>query len=255
MIYTVKEIVQLILSAMDSDEVDNWNDTTESVQVANLLKSVYYDMAVELSLPSQDSFIEITASGDNTKPVLMTLPTTTMGVHWIEYNTKSDTDTQSDYKRLTYCDLDDFLEMQRGLANSGDSSLGQMSFTMNGETFEVLYRNDTHPTYYTHVNGTTLLFDSYDSTVDTTLQKSKTRVFAKIYPTFTLSNDFVPPLDPALFSLFINKAKVRAFNELKQQDNREAREETRHQKVVIQKRKHRVEQEPGIMKAPRYGKR
>ncbi len=42
--YTLLEIVQEILSDMDSDEVNSIDDTTESEQVATIVKSTYLSM-------------------------------------------------------------------------------------------------------------------------------------------------------------------------------------------------------------------
>jgi hypothetical protein len=41
---TLLEIVQSTLSSMDSDAVNNINDTIESTQVAEVAKEVYYEL-------------------------------------------------------------------------------------------------------------------------------------------------------------------------------------------------------------------
>lgn len=253
--YTLLEMVQLILSSMDSDEVNNWDDTVESVQVANLLKSVYYDMATELNLPEADSLVELNASGLSTRPVLMTVPTNVYKLKWVKYDNKLATDTNKNYQDVCYLPFEEFFKRQLGLREQG-STTGEMSFTMNsGETFDILYANDRMPTYYTDVDNTTLLFDAIDLAVDTTLQKSKTLCMASVYPSFSLSNSFIPSLDPTQFSYYINRAKVRAFSEIKQADNREALMETRNQKIVLQKRKFRTENEPRNKRPIGYGRK
>ena len=111
-----------------------------------------------------------------------------------------------------------------------------------------------HPEYFSTPDDYNLIFDSYYSTDDTTLQKSKTMCSGLLYPTFTLSDSFTPDLNPQQFSLLINRAKERAFIELKQMENRDASKEARRQKIVTQWDKNRIEREVAILRAPRYGR-
>lgn len=252
--YTLLEIVQLILSSMDSDEVNDINDTVESTQVATLLKSVFYDCAVDLGLPEHEALFELNASGDNAKPTLMTVPSNVTKINWIKYNNKLTTETYSNYLPLTYIHFDQFLDEQQSLREM-TSDVGSMTFSSNGESFEVLYASDKMPEKYTTFNDRTILFDSYLATEDTTLQKSKTMCSGVLYPTFTLSNTFTPDLDPTQFSYFINRAKVRAFAELKQSANQEAASETRRQKIVVQKRKRTTPNRPELERRPHYGRK
>lgn len=48
---TLLEMVQLILSSIDGEEVNSIDDTVEANQVALIVKSVYYDMLSDISLP------------------------------------------------------------------------------------------------------------------------------------------------------------------------------------------------------------
>lgn len=255
--YTLLEMTQLILSAMDSDEVNSISDTVESNQVALLLKGVYYDIATHLGVPEHESLIELTASGSTAKPVLMSVPSTVVRIDSISYNTEgSDSDTIDlpYWKELKYLPLNRFIEHTRTL-RSDDTTISSMQVTSNGDTFEFIYRNDTPPTYYTSFDDTQLIFDSFDSSVDSTLQKSKTLCYGAKYPTFTMDDSFVPVLDPTQFSYYINKAKVRAFAELKQQNNVEASREAREQKIIIQKRQRRTPDLTPFEKRPMYGRK
>lgn len=251
--YTLLELTQAILSAMDSDEVNSISDTVESDQVAHLIKGVYYDLATDLGLPEHETLFELTASGDNAKPTLMTLPSTVYRINWVKYNNKLTADTYSHYKDVTYIPFKQFLEMQNSLTGVS-TGVGSMTFTNNSESFEIMYRSDRFPLYYTTPDDYTLLFDSYNSDEDTTLQKSKTMVSGMVYPTFSLTDSYTPDLNPQQFSLLLNTAKARAFYELKQVDNPDARREARRQKVINQYVKRRNEKVKEIFKAPRYGR-
>lgn len=252
--YTLKEAVDVILSSIDGDEVNDINDTVESAQVALLLKSCYYDLATELNLSEHEGTFELTASGDNTKPTLMTVPSNVVRLDWVKYDNILSTETYPNYQPVEYIPFGQFLEQQQSLRNE-TSNVGSMTFTHNGETFEVQYKNNKMPEYFTTVDDNTLLFDSYDSDEDTTLQNTKSMGFGWLYPTFTLSNTFTPDLDPSQFAYWVNKAKFRAFQELKQQSNPEAGREARNQKIITQKHERKVAQLTGLERTKRFGKR
>lgn len=252
--YTLLEIVQLILSAMDSDEVSDISDTVESYQIALIAKSVFYDLATTLQLPEHTGLFQLTASGDNNLPCLMTIPSTVCNIETISYNVEESGDTYPNWRELQYVPLDDFVRMQNALRNV-TSDIAEMAVPSNSQTFGILCWTDRHPTYFTSFNDTTLLFDAHKTTLDTTLQASKTQCYGSLYPTFTLSNAFAPTLDPTQFSYYINKVKTRAFYELKQQENSESAAEARRQKITIQQRKRRAPDSTPLELSPRYGRK
>lgn len=257
--YTLFEMTDRILSAMESDEVNSINDTVESVAVSKLIQRTYYDMAVDLQLPEHDTTFQLDASGDSSKPCLMTVPTNVIKIHWIKYDNQETGDTYSDYQYVRWKPYDEFLESM-GALRERTSGVGSQDLTLNSEgateTFEFLYETDRHPDVYTTSDDYNLIFDAYDSTEDTTLQKSKTLCYGRVYPTFTLDDSFAPDLDPTQFSYFLNRCIARAFAELKQSDNADARGEARVQKIRVQKQKRRVEQVPEVERhLARYGRK
>lgn len=252
---TVLDIVQTILSAMDSDNVNSINDTVESYQVAVLLKNLYYDIAVDLNLPNNMKYFELNSSTDINKPVLMTLPENVMSLSTVQYNNKLTTETTPNYKNCTFLPLEVLMERQQAYRESDDNDIGVMEFTSNGETLEIIYKNDKMPEFYSILSGNTVVFDSFDSSEDTTLQKSKTLCYGSTYPAFVLSDTYIPEMDPSIFPFYINRAKVRAFSEIKQVTNAEAAGEARRQKIVVQKRKTRTSGLTPLEQSPRrYGK-
>ena len=252
--YTNLEAAQRILSAMESDEVNSVNDTVESYQVLLILKSTFYDMATELGLERHDSLFELNASLDADKPTLMHIPSNVARWDWIEYDNKEADETYSNYRRVEFLALDRFLEMQNDLRGM-DADVGEMVFQSNGENFNVMYRTDKFPQYFTSYDDSGILFDSYDSSIDTTIQKSKTRCSGSVYPVFEMTDTFTPPLQPTQFSYYINRATSRAFAELKQTNNPDSIREARTQKIHLQKNRRLTPDQPEVMKVARYGRK
>jgi len=229
-------MVQEIASDMDSDEVNSIDDTVESMQIATIIRSTFYDLSIELQLPEHEGLFELNASIDITKPTLMTIPDTVSLVRNVKYNNQGADDTYSRYEDVTFMNFEDFMEHQRGLIGQ-TSNVGEMAYQQNSETFEIMYQSDKMPQWFTTMDDHTFIFDSYDSSLDSTLQKSKTMCMGIILPTFNMVDTFTPDLDPTQFSLLKNKARVRAFFQLKQMQHPEAAKEVRKQQIQTQKNK------------------
>jgi hypothetical protein len=86
---TVLDIVQNILSAMDSDEVNSISDTIESLQVAEEVKATYYDILAGLDEPHRQGSFQLLGLGDTTKPNYLKLPDTVRDVTEVYYNQRS----------------------------------------------------------------------------------------------------------------------------------------------------------------------
>lgn len=238
------EIVQHILSALESDEVNSISDTTEAGMVAELVRQVYYDIATDIGLPEREGVFKLTeldGAQDPERPVMFKVPDTVIRVSWIKYNHQDpDVDDNSNYVDVRYLPFKDFLEMQNGLANGSDENVAEMTFQNDDDDdFTVMYRTDQMPKWYTAL-GNTLIFDSLDTEIEDTLQVNNTVCGGIVYPEFEIADDFEPDLDPAEFSYFINKAKTRAFVEIKQTQNVDSAGEARRQRVLVQKKKRRI---------------
>jgi len=248
--YTLLEMVQNILSRLDSDEVDTIAETTESMQVARIIRNTYFNILTRSNLPEHKKLIQLTASGDNAKPVLMVRPDNVQKIDWIKYNIRTLTDTSDRYDYVTILPLSQFLEISDGLSTVG-LNIGTM--VLNGITFT--FTNNMKPSFCTVVDDVYIVFDSYDNTVDTTLQTSKTKCFAMTVPTFNLIDTTIPDLDDVQFPLLLNEATAVAFVDLKQQANPKAEQESRRQWVSLQRTKSLTKVPSAFDSLPHYGRR
>lgn len=213
---TVLELTQDILSSMDSDEVNSINDTVESQQVVTCIETAYNDMLTRGALSVHKTLFTLTASGDNAKPVLMTKPSNIANLAWLKYNAIKEGDADPQWIELRYMPLVDFICMVQSMLPS-ETTVASMTLTSaEGYSLTFNYRNDISPTYYTSYDDNTLIFDSYDSEVDTTLQSVKTLAFGAKNTEFSKTDSYVPDLQPQQFQLLFNEAKSLAWAELKQ---------------------------------------
>lgn len=220
------EIVKLILSDMDSQDVNSVSETQEALQVANIVEQTYYDYIATRNVPEHESLIKLTALGDSSFPTHFEIPTDVKEIRFVWYDVSND--NTFEYRQIPYVDPVTFL--------TRTDNLGENYTSVDDKTAGTKLRiqNDQAPSFYTSFDDFYLVFNSHKSTVDTTLQASKTRVIGTTYPTFSISDTFVPDLDATAFPYLIQESKSRCFSLLKGAVDQKIEQAARRQKVGIQ---------------------
>lgn len=262
---TLLDMTQEILSALSSDEVNSISDTTESLQVATIIKRKYYDIVSRGDLPEHNQVFQLTPSLDATQPVMMHVPDGIGHIEWIKYfdtNPLDGTLVDDDghdlnvdikttptttpgpvpgYRYVTMLPIQQFLDMTASF-NPSETNIDSFTFqdTSNnfpGGGFTFYYRDDRQPCYCCILSNYYVIFDAFDQSQDSTLQGSKTMCFGQVVPTFQMVDTFTPDLDSQQFPLLVSEAKALAFFELKQQPHVKAEQELRRQWSTVQKNK------------------
>lgn len=233
--YSLLDLVQRILSAMEADEVSTVNETPESSSVAQIIKECYFDIVGHNNLAEHEGVYKLDASTDNTKPCLMFLPETVANMKWLKYNISDDV-SKPEFARLRFMHNEDFLYRQ-SMYEQNDPSVGGMTVEINNEDFHFRFFKDRQPTYYTIFYDKFIIFDGYDAGQSTTLEHERTVAFGLKNVSFSMEDDFVPDLDPRQFQLLLQDAKSTAFVELKQTPNPKAEAKYRKNWILAQKTK------------------
>lgn len=251
--YTLLDIVQTVLASMDSDEVNSITDTTESLQIAYIVRNVFGRMCASGDLPAHMSTFNLTATSAST-PTLMTKPTTVTNIEWLKYNVQSASNPVPQYTEIMPLQLSEFLRRMYSL-NTTDSNVFTYNLTVNGaDTFKVMGLNNVPPRYYTSYNDSTIIFDNYDSGVDTNLQSSKTLGFGEIPQPFLLMDSYTPPLNSDQFDLLVNECRSWAHAELKQMVNPKAENAARRGWINLQRKKRTVPLDTALGYLPNFGR-
>lgn len=238
--YTLLELIQRILSSIKGEEVNNYSDTAESLVVRDIVKECYYNIISTQDFPELKTLFELNASGDNAKPTMMTLPSDVVGLEWVKYNKIASGETADRFDYVRYVPLKDFLDMNHAMDEDEDN-IGSFTVTTGAsDTIDFFFRDDKAPDFYTSFDDNTIVFDSYDSTVDSTLQKTKTLCYGLKGTTWVDSNSFTLPLDAQQFNILLKEAKAMAWEELRQTNNVTATMQARRAKIAAEKKKDRV---------------
>lgn len=234
--YTLLQLTQRILESMESDEVSTISETPESLSVANIIKECYFDIVGQFQMAEQEGLYKLDASTDNTKPVLMTIPSAVSKIEWIKYDTSIDGSGVPESDDMRYVTNDEFFYMQTGL-DTDLSNIDLMTVQINGKDFTFKFYTDRMPSYYTIFDDYFVIFDSFDNTIESTLTESRSVVWGALVPSFQMVDEFIPDLDPRQFQLLLNEAKAQAFVELKQAQNPVAERKARKNQILTQKNK------------------
>ena len=273
---TLLDLTQSILSSLSSDEVNSISDTTESLQVAELVKQAYLSISARAGVIEQDQLFQLDPSLDATKPVLMYKPDHINKIEWIKYyDTHIPADSGSNFihdlnvditaqggsspavpswKYVTIIPIQQFLDYVNNY-NPNDTTVSTYVFETTGGIFNLQYKNDRTPHYCTILQNYYILFDSYDNTVDSTLQTSKTQCFGEGTVEWKMEDSFIPNLDENQFSLLLNEAKSLAFLELKQMSHPKAEQEAKRQWGTIQRTKSLADVPTSFQQLPDFGRR
>lgn len=224
-------MTQNILSAMESDEVNSIGDTVESLQVAEEIKTSFDALFSNYEWPSLEGFVNLQALQDVNRPTHMLIPDDVEEIYWIQYN--HGTTEAPEYAEVTYLEPEQFFR-RAAVYQQGQSPV------INADGF--YFRTDTQPRFWTTYNNNTIIFDSYMSGLDDTLQQSKALCWGRKVARFELSDDFVPPIDVALFPVLLSEAKRMCFVNFKGVSNANEEKRARDQKIRLQKHLWRADQ-------------
>lgn len=245
---TLLEMVQDIMNDSSSDFVNSIDDTEESQQVAQIVKSTYLAMMSNRNWEHLKRSVALTAYGDASRPTYMKVVESIKELIYLNYNVIKTGETRKNYQPMKYMEPDKFLMM----ANQLNNTASNVDLIIDPSGIEVMVRNDKAPQYYTSFDDNTIVFDSYDKSVDTTLQGSKFQALAYIMPSWTHSDTFVPDLPAEAFSGLIEEAKSKASLKLTQEADQKAEQESVRQNRWLARKNWQV---AGGIKYPDYGRK
>lgn len=191
--YTLLDLTQKILSALDANNIDTLEDgDVEAEQVVMIINRVYNEILSKRNWP----FLKKRGTlipGEN--PWELKVPEYYTTISELRYKTS----------KIKYVD---------------NTTFSDIIFSRNIEEDNInsnYIQTDKDPSFYTTYDNITLVFDSYDSNVESNLIESNSYIVYNKLPSSELfyDND-VPELPYRFHSVLLNGALAVAFTELKQ---------------------------------------
>ena len=229
---TLLEIVQDILNSMDSDQVNTISETIEADQVAQVVKTTYYELISRRDWPHLKEMFQLDASGSTSYPSHMSLPDRIVEMNEVMYNIAELGETRKKYKAIEYLTPDKFL----WYTNARNSDSSNITVIVDYSGVDLLIRTDTAPSFWTSFDDENIVFDSYDSAVDTTLQQSKTQCYGIRHPVWTVSDAFTPDLPDDAFPLLLAEAKSIAQFQVRQFQDQAAAQQAQRRRFRMSRK-------------------
>jgi len=185
---TVLQIINKYLTYTDGFSVSTIDDTIESQQVASIAEKVFYDLHDDVfSNEMQQELVQLESLADNTKPNYMRLPDGAGRIKEsvIMYDISNDV-TEIKMGEIEYLPPLDFLER---LGNIKSKTTNQLVTDFSGYVMRIT--NNKAPEYYTSFDDEHIVFDSFDSSVDSVLQSSKSGILTSKQVTFVINDTHV----------------------------------------------------------------
>lgn len=245
---TLLELVQNILNEMDSDEVNSIDDTVESSQVAQIVRSCYDEIISRDNWPHLKKMVQLEASDDITKPNYLRLPSGTKELVTFKYDKRKINETKVQYRDVSYRYPDEFL----AIINFRNTDLDNIDLVEDPSRVLLAIHNNKAPDFWTSFDDEFIVCDSYNKEVETTLKKVKTQCIAYMNPVWEQRDDFIPDLPSEAFSLLEEEAKSTTFLALKQMANQKAEQKAARQQRWLSRKSWQAQ---GGIRYPSFGRK
>lgn len=252
-------MVQNIMSAMDSDEVSSITDTVESAQVAEVIQEVYEQMITNQIIPEFQEIIQLDTINLAIYPGsinYLVLPTTITHMDWFQYNRKQDGDTTDDLEFIHWLSPADFLNLvSRNRTDSADNI--QVTDPSTGIQYWIV--SNYGPRYWTSFDDENIALDSIDMGIDIIqVLGSKSIAYISRIPTWTVADSFIPDIDDNFFPYLLAESKATCFVNLKQTQNNKVEKQALDQRIRLQNHKFKTsdaQKDSTGSTGPDYGRR
>jgi hypothetical protein len=221
---TLIETINDVLRATKSFPVATWNDTDESRNVAYIVRRQLNQLIKKYpDAPSLKKIRELVAFADASFPTSFNIPDRVEDIYWIKYL------QDSQYKEVHYMEPKVFIDR----ADMEDTTATNVQ-TIVINSVEVPIFNDRYPKYWTTFDNSVIIMDGFKSSVDTTLQESKSQAYVREKYEFAFENTYELPLDERLHSVLLEECISSAYVEFKGSVNPKAEAQARRGRILEQ---------------------
>lgn len=251
---TLLDVVQIILSDANGDDANSITDTVEASQCAKIVASVYEDIVVEYDLQAVKQLFRLDGMADTDKPTHMKIPEEFHSVEWIKYDNRNQVADAPAFTTCNYLYPADFIDLCNHRRVGSDNVFA--STDPSGVVINVF--TNRHPQHYTLFDDRTVVFDSFNSSVESTLYQTKTQAYGQKSSRLVLADTSLINLPQELVTLLVNEARstyfdVHAGGSTQKIEQRASRSRVRAQRIrhTMRNNKEQFESHTG----PSYGRR
>ena len=215
---TLLSVVNSYMDSTDGFRVSSIDDTIESQQVSSIAEKVFNDLVNDVfDNGLTENLVQLESLADSDRPNYLRLPDTAMRINdsKVMYNVTSGEAGSStlNYTEIEYMRPDDFLDYI-GRKSTNETNT-QIVIDFSG--YQMVIKNNKAPEYYTDFDDEHLVFDSFDSDVDSVLQASKSGILTSVQRTFTQTDTYVIDFPEWFHPTYLNALIAEASEVLREE--------------------------------------
>lgn len=245
---TLLEMVQDILNDMDSDEVNSITDTAESVQVAQMIRTTFFEMITRKEWPHLRKMTTLGNMSDTEHPNYLVLPEDAVKMTYLAYNSKREAVDRDTFRSITYLYPDEFVTH----CNRRNTDNDNVESISDPDGIKLHIYNDRPPVYWTSFNDQYIVFDGWKKDLQSTLIGSDSHAELYFSADWIPEDTFVPNLPIEAFPGFLAEAKSVCMYKLKQMSDEKAEQQSKRQHIMLSQRGFITK---GGVRYPNYGRR
>jgi len=215
---TLLEVVNTCMDYFDSQRVASIDDLIEAQQVAKIGEKVFHDLVNDIfSSDLTQELVQLESLADSTRPNYLKLPDTALKIMdtQVMYNvaTGETGATTLNWKNIPYYRPQEFL------IEIGNRSTNQTNtqIVTDASGYQMVIQNKTAPQFFTSFDDSLLVFDSFDSDVDSVLQSSKSSVVVSKQRSWTPSDTYIIDLPEWFHTTYLNAVIAEASEVLREE--------------------------------------
>ena len=211
---TLLQVINYYMDHTDGFRISTIDDGIESQQVASIAEKVFYDLNNDVFGNSKlESLVQLEALADNLKPNYLKLPDDALDIRndVVMYNISNDI-ANIEMVEITYLSPLEFLNL---IGTKKAKTTNQVVTDFGG--YRMTIDNNKAPQYYTSFDDSYLVFDSFDSSIDSTLQQSKSGVVTQVQKTFTKTDNYIIDLPEWFHTTYLNQVMAEASAALREE--------------------------------------
>ena len=233
---TLQEIVQSVANSLDLGRVNSINDSPEAEQISYLAKDIFEEISNNNEWAYKHKLTTLSSSGDNTKPTHMLIGDDVANIEFLRYDKRQQGETRLKFESVEYVTPEEFIHR----TNQKDITQSEVQEVTDFSGVPIIIQNDRAPEFWTSFDDKWIVFNSFDSDVDTTLQESKTQAYVKAVQQFTIADDFVPDIPDYVYPHFMAELKSMASIVVKQTNNQKFEQQSRRQRRYLNQQNQRA---------------
>ena len=245
---TILDMVQDIMNDIDGEFVNSIDDTEEAMQVAQIIRSTYNAMMSNRNWAHTRHPLQLTPTTNLAQPTHVVVPDKVKELYFVNYDISTAEAANSSYQEMKYKEPDTFLR----LTNEYNTSEGTVTQVTDDSGITIQVLNNTAPSFYTSFDDRTLVFNAYDSEVESNITSNRMQAMAYMMPDLIIEDNSIPDLPDDAFALLVESVKSKASWKLRQVADPAAQAEAKRQVKWLARNHRRIHK--GI-KYPNYGRK